>query len=167
MRSLPALQHFAFIPTTTAQTPGQGDTHRHQLNSYIHRQEQEQQTHIVVDKNAGHPLYLSQKNHLPANTYIHRNETQRNMSDNVYAKISEKMKNERFTDEEIKTVEKAKEQLSSYSKHSHVLGIYVFAAGSATDFAGTDLFVPFFVHSTLINSFGRVGHWRRRRTHAR
>lgn len=55
------------------------------------------------------------------------------MSDNVYAKISEKMKNERFTDEEIKIVEKAKEQLSSYSKYSHVLGLYFFEAGSATD----------------------------------
>ncbi|KAG0301560.1 hypothetical protein BGZ97_002738, partial [Linnemannia gamsii] len=44
------------------------------------------------------------------------------MSDNVYAKISEKMKNERFTDEEIKTVEKAKEQLSSYTSGGSVIG---------------------------------------------
>ncbi|KAG0290032.1 hypothetical protein BGZ96_006500 [Linnemannia gamsii] len=44
------------------------------------------------------------------------------MSDNVYAKISEKMKNERFTDEEIKTVERAKEQLSSYTSGGSVLG---------------------------------------------
>ncbi|KAF9549650.1 hypothetical protein EC957_003186 [Mortierella hygrophila] len=44
------------------------------------------------------------------------------MSDNVYAKISEKMKNERFTDEEIKIVEKAKEQLSSYTTGGSVIG---------------------------------------------
>ncbi|KAG0067249.1 hypothetical protein BGZ90_001087 [Linnemannia elongata] len=44
------------------------------------------------------------------------------MSDNVYAKISEKMKNERFTDEEIKIVEKAKEQLSSYTSGGSVVG---------------------------------------------
>ncbi|OAQ28989.1 hypothetical protein K457DRAFT_155908 [Linnemannia elongata AG-77] len=44
------------------------------------------------------------------------------MSDNVYAKISEKMKNERFTDEEIKIVEKAKEQLSSYTTGGSVVG---------------------------------------------
>ncbi|KAF9129470.1 hypothetical protein BG015_004142 [Linnemannia schmuckeri] len=44
------------------------------------------------------------------------------MSDNVYAKISEKMKNERFTDEEIKIVEKAKEQLSSYTSGGSVIG---------------------------------------------
>ncbi|KAF9910037.1 hypothetical protein EC991_007368 [Linnemannia zychae] len=44
------------------------------------------------------------------------------MSDSVYAKISEKMKNERFTDEEIKIVEKAKEQLSSYTTGGSVVG---------------------------------------------
>jgi hypothetical protein len=41
------------------------------------------------------------------------------MSDSVYTKISEKMKNERFTEEEIKIVEKAKGQLSSYSMLKH------------------------------------------------
>ncbi|KAG0371455.1 hypothetical protein BGX24_001655 [Mortierella sp. AD032] len=44
------------------------------------------------------------------------------MSDSVYTKISEKMKNERFTDEEIKVVEKAKEQLSSYTTGGSVIG---------------------------------------------
>jgi hypothetical protein len=59
------------------------------------------------------------------------------MSDNVYAKISEKMKNERFTDEEIKTVEKAKEQLSSYSKHFSSQPRCI-DAGSGIDLAGTE-----------------------------
>ncbi|KAG0272954.1 hypothetical protein BGZ95_011251 [Linnemannia exigua] len=44
------------------------------------------------------------------------------MSDSVYTKISEKMKNERFTEEEIKIVEKAKEQLSSYTTGGSVIG---------------------------------------------
>ena len=37
-------------------------------------------------------------------------------SADVYSRISEKMRNERFTEEEIKTVERAKGQLSSYGK---------------------------------------------------
>ncbi|KAF9124686.1 hypothetical protein BGW39_007973 [Mortierella sp. 14UC] len=44
------------------------------------------------------------------------------MPDNVYAKISEKMKNEHFTEEEIKVVEKAKGQLSSYTTGGSVVG---------------------------------------------
>ncbi|KAG0220171.1 hypothetical protein BGX33_007120 [Mortierella sp. NVP41] len=44
------------------------------------------------------------------------------MTDNVYARISEKMKNERFTEDEIKTVEKAKGQLSSYTTGGSVIG---------------------------------------------
>lgn len=38
------------------------------------------------------------------------------MSNDVYTKISEKMRHEQFTDEEIKIVEKAKDQLSTYSE---------------------------------------------------
>lgn len=65
MRSLLShitFEHFAFIPTTTAQTPGQGDIHRHRLGPYIQCcREQEEQTHTVVDKNTEQPLYLSHK----------------------------------------------------------------------------------------------------------
>jgi thymidine phosphorylase len=43
------------------------------------------------------------------------------MSQDVYSRISEKMKNEQFTEEEIKIVGKAKEQLSNYSMHAYVL----------------------------------------------
>ncbi|KAF9205775.1 hypothetical protein BGZ49_003532 [Haplosporangium sp. Z 27] len=44
------------------------------------------------------------------------------MSSDVYAKISEKMKNEQFTEEEIKIVGKAKEQISSYTTGGSVIG---------------------------------------------
>ncbi|KAG0055219.1 hypothetical protein BGZ83_009274 [Gryganskiella cystojenkinii] len=40
----------------------------------------------------------------------------------VYSRISEKMRNERFTEEEIKTVERAKTQLSSYATSGSLLG---------------------------------------------
>jgi hypothetical protein len=39
-------------------------------------------------------------------------------SADVYSRISEKMRNESFTEEEIKTVERAKGQLSSYGKET-------------------------------------------------
>ncbi|KAF9286208.1 hypothetical protein BGZ74_001335 [Mortierella antarctica] len=44
------------------------------------------------------------------------------MSNDVYTKISEKMRHEQFTDEEIKIVEKAKDQLSNYTTGGSVLG---------------------------------------------
>lgn len=42
----------------------------------------------------------------------------------VYSRISEKMRNENFTEEEIKTVEKAKGQLSSYGKKTRSVSIH-------------------------------------------
>ncbi|KAF9344854.1 hypothetical protein BGX26_003822 [Mortierella sp. AD094] len=44
------------------------------------------------------------------------------MSSDVYTRISEKMKHEQFTEEEIKIVGKAKEQLSSYTTGGSVIG---------------------------------------------
>ncbi|KAG0251498.1 hypothetical protein BG011_007557 [Mortierella polycephala] len=44
------------------------------------------------------------------------------MSQDTYAKISEKMKREQFTEEEIQIVIKAKEQLSSYTTGGSVIG---------------------------------------------
>ncbi|KAF9412055.1 hypothetical protein BGZ94_001158 [Podila epigama] len=43
-------------------------------------------------------------------------------NNDVYSRISEKMRNEQFTEEEIKTVEKAKNQLSSYATGGSVVG---------------------------------------------
>ncbi|KAF8918003.1 hypothetical protein BGZ58_004969, partial [Dissophora ornata] len=40
----------------------------------------------------------------------------------VYSKITERMKNEQFTEEEIRIVGKAKEQLSSYATGGSVIG---------------------------------------------
>ena len=39
----------------------------------------------------------------------------------VYSRISEKMRHESFTEEEIKTVEKAKGQISTYGKNRTLL----------------------------------------------
>ncbi|KAF9921531.1 hypothetical protein FBU30_008410 [Linnemannia zychae] len=44
------------------------------------------------------------------------------MGDNVYAKISERMKNEQFTEDEIRIVEKAKGQLSTYTTGGSIVG---------------------------------------------
>ncbi|KAG0224057.1 hypothetical protein BGW42_005385 [Actinomortierella wolfii] len=44
------------------------------------------------------------------------------MNGDVYNKISERMKQENFTDEEIKAVQKAKDQLSSYTTAGSALG---------------------------------------------
>ncbi|KAG0362065.1 hypothetical protein BC939DRAFT_441865 [Gamsiella multidivaricata] len=44
------------------------------------------------------------------------------MSNDVYSRISERMKNEHFTEEEIRIVGKAKEQLSSYATGGSVIG---------------------------------------------
>ncbi|KAF9165436.1 hypothetical protein BGX21_000250 [Mortierella sp. AD011] len=44
------------------------------------------------------------------------------MSSDVYTKISEKMKQEHFTEEQIKIVGKAKEQLSTYTTGGSVIG---------------------------------------------
>lgn len=51
--------------------------------------------------------------HLNHSSSLHNKRT---MSNDVYTKISEKMRHEQFTDEEIKIVEKAKDQLSNYSE---------------------------------------------------
>jgi hypothetical protein len=41
------------------------------------------------------------------------------MAQDVYSRVAEKMKNEQFTEDEIRIVAKAKEQISSYSKQLH------------------------------------------------
>ncbi|KAK3807335.1 MAG: hypothetical protein J3Q66DRAFT_89225 [Benniella sp.] len=44
------------------------------------------------------------------------------MAQDVYSRVAEKMKNEQFTEDEIRTVAKAKEQISSYTTGGSVIG---------------------------------------------
>ncbi|KAG0208371.1 hypothetical protein BGX28_000665 [Mortierella sp. GBA30] len=61
------------------------------------------------------------------------------MSTDVYTRISERMKKENFTEEEIRVVKKAKEQLSNYTKAKNFKGIQGLAIATGGFIVGSQL----------------------------
>ncbi|KAF9101058.1 hypothetical protein BGX27_000118 [Mortierella sp. AM989] len=61
------------------------------------------------------------------------------MSNDIYTRISERMKQEHFTEEEIKIVKKAKEQISSYTRAKNFKGIQSMMIATGGFFIGSQI----------------------------
>ncbi|KAF9212277.1 hypothetical protein BGZ59_006961 [Podila verticillata] len=85
------------------------------------------------------------------------------MSNDVYTKISEKMRHEQFTEEEIKIVEKAKDQLSTYTKAKSFKGLQTMAIATGGLLIGSQIGLIMGAMSSVrtiqsIPNFQRVMH---------